>query len=325
MDSEGISIIICTYNGSLKLTSTLFSILNQQTIFPMELIIVDNNSNDKTSEFVENYLKNQKISWKIVNEVKPGLSFARWKGINESRYDVILFCDDDNDLFSNYLELGMNYILKNPCLGILGGMGIPKSMIPLPQWFDKYSSSYAVGSLGKSSGKQPFGSYHYGAACFFRRKSLLDLKNHGFEGFLLGRSGSKLTSGEDIELFFGIQLLGFELHFLEDLKFYHILEADRLSWSYFLKLKAGIASSFPLIESYQIHAYVSYSEFRKKLLIKFVNVFKGVIKCGFLRFVNPSKENEVELAVVTSKFHAFFRNYSFALNIYKRNKMIFGD
>jgi glycosyltransferase involved in cell wall biosynthesis len=46
---NGISIIICTYNGKQKLEETLLAILKLEATFSWELLIVDNASTDDTA------------------------------------------------------------------------------------------------------------------------------------------------------------------------------------------------------------------------------------------------------------------------------------
>src|SRR5579863_8037322 len=127
---SGISVIICCFNSSTRITPTLLHLYNQKDI-PLsswEIIIVNNCSTDNTAEKAaqlwESFSSN-KPRFSIVNESTPGLSAARQKGIAESYFDYVLFCDDDNWLDENYLRVALNIMQNNPLIGALGGTGIP--------------------------------------------------------------------------------------------------------------------------------------------------------------------------------------------------------
>ncbi|PZX49804.1 GT2 family glycosyltransferase [Algoriphagus ratkowskyi] len=321
--NSGISIIICSYNGTNRLSKTLDSILIQDTRSPFELIVVDNNSTDETSVFAKTFLSRKTIDWRLIHEAKAGLSHARWRGIAEAKYELILFCDDDNHLESNYLEIGNDFFKRNPNVGILGGLGRAVFESEKPIWFDHFAHSYAVGTLGKQAGVQAKGSYHYGASCFIRRLPLMKLREKGFQSVLSDRKGSGLSSGGDVELCYAVQLLGYDLAFEPALRFDHYIENHRLKWSYYLNLKRGIASSFPLLDTYEIDQMDSSRNFQHYLWRRLWMVVKGIIKTFPTR--NSSLQNQVTFAILRSKLKAFRINYMNALLAFERNKRIFGE
>lgn len=319
--SLGVSIIVCTYNGANRLQRTLVSILNQIATSPFDLVIVDNNSTDETRDFTEAFLRYSNIDWKLVQERQPGLSNARWRGIIEAKYELILFCDDDNHLERDYLQKGIKFFEKHPKVGILGGLGKPVFEVKKPDWFDKFAHSYAIGNLGKKKGVQEKGSYHYGAACFFRWIPLMKLREMGFKSVLPDRKGRGLSSGGDVELCYAVQLLGYDLAFEPALRFDHFIENHRLEWDYYLRLKRGIAESFPLLESYKITQFESVFSFRFYLWGRLFVILKGIIKIFPAR--NKSMTNKMSYVVLIEKLKVFSSNYQGAIEAFKRNKEIF--
>lgn len=321
----GVSIAICTHNGVARLEKTLNHLLALNSRFPWELILVDNASTDGTGDWVTNWLKSQaiKISFQIIEEKKPGLNHARIAGYQNSNFDFILFCDDDNWLSPDFVEVGSTILSSNSKIGVLGSLGQAVFEAQESDWFSQFSHSYAVGSLGKISGKQNFGSYHYGAACFFRKEALARLLSLGYQSLLADRTGKSLSSGGDVELCLAVQLLGYELHYDDRLKFYHFIEPHRLEWSYYLKLKAGISQSFPLLESYKIHEFEDLKSFKNHLNTLFINVVKGVVKSGLGKFSSSSRSREVAFTTTKTKLGSFFRNYKKTLGAYATNKKMF--
>jgi len=316
-----VSIVICTYNGLSRLPETLDFIVKQKSKISFELIIVDNNSSDFTNDFVKEYLKDSEIDWKIVSETKAGLSYARWRGIEESKYELVLFCDDDNHLAENYIEIGAFKFSNNPNLGILGGLGSPKFESQKPTWFDDFSHSYAVGSLGKEPGIQAKGSWHYGAGCFFRKSALIQLKLLGFKSVLSDRKGGDLSSGGDVELCYAVQLLGFDLAFDPTLRFDHFIEAHRLDWDYYLKLNRGIASSFPLLESYQILSFNSRTAFMFHLIKILIMTMSRILK---LKFTNkPTLHEKVNYEFMKDSLKVFKRNFNPTIFAFDKNREFF--
>ena len=102
--TNGISIVICTYNGVSRLGTTLKSIFSLQIVacIDWELIIIDNASNENTSQFCENLIQEYGFIAKsrVVLESRVGCNHARRRGIDEAQYNWLLFCDDDNHLFN---------------------------------------------------------------------------------------------------------------------------------------------------------------------------------------------------------------------------------
>ena len=92
-----LSIIICTYNREKFILKSLYSIAHQNAdVNIFELIIINNNSTDKTHELILDFIeKNQNISIKYFIEIEQGLSHARNRGIKESTGDICAFLDDD--------------------------------------------------------------------------------------------------------------------------------------------------------------------------------------------------------------------------------------
>ena len=242
----GISVVICTFNGKARLRPTLNSVLEQEfTPSFFELIVVDNASQDSTKEFCEQFLvaSGAAFPWKIVHEAKPGLNHARLKGLYESKFDFILFCDDDNSLSPHYLKIAFDLLQKNSAIGALGGCGIPAFEGTKPDWFDKYNHSFAVGPQSTYDGKVlKIPAALYGAGTFFRKAPLLKFFDNGFNTVMSDRKGKSLASGGDVEWCYLVQLAGYEIWYDQRLTFLHAMPDSRMQWNYYVRLKLGIAS-----------------------------------------------------------------------------------
>ncbi len=244
---EGVSIIICFYNAGVKLVPTLKHILAQanRTEQNTELILVNNGSDDD-SEAIASMILSEKaqIPWKIVQESKPGLANARICGLSHANFDILLYCDDDNWLSSNYVHFGEQFLRANPEVAILGGKGIAVSDIPFPDWFEDVQNFYAVGPQLTQSGRvRGARNMVYGAGFFIRKRVFEYLLACGFTFQSLGRTGKNLSAGEDSELCLAVQITGKQIWYLEELTFQHYMEPFRLQKGYFKKLKNGMTDS----------------------------------------------------------------------------------
>lgn len=104
-----VSVIIPTYNRAGYLKEALISILNQ-TYNNLEIIVIDDDSNDNTSEIVLK-LNSEKIFYFKQNKIGI-IGKLRNIGIQKSKYDIIAFCDDDDIWEPEKLEKQMKYIDK---------------------------------------------------------------------------------------------------------------------------------------------------------------------------------------------------------------------
>ncbi len=244
---QGVSIIICFYNAGEKIIDTLQYIKKQENRSSenTELILVNNSSSDNSEEIILNTMKDfDTFTWKIVQENKPGLSNARMCGLNHVSYDLIVFCDDDNWLSSNYLNLAEKIINADSRIGVLGGIGTPVSTVDFPDWFANAKRFYAVGPQMPTTGRViGVRNVVYGAGMIIRTDVFNEVLDKGFVFQSLGRTGSNLSSGEDSELCLAIQILGRHIYYDESLTFQHFIEPHRISLGYFKSLTNNMDKS----------------------------------------------------------------------------------
>ena len=104
-----ITIVIPTYNRCEKIKKALSSV-KAQTFQNWEAIIVDNNSNDGTKEFILN-LNDKRFKFYEINN-NGIISKSRNYAIKLSNAEYIAFLDSDDWWSVNKLSLIKDYILK---------------------------------------------------------------------------------------------------------------------------------------------------------------------------------------------------------------------
>lgn len=88
----GLSIIIITRNRSTMLADALRSLLAQAPKTPYEIIVVDNNSTDDTIQVVREQFPQVRL---IALPENLGVGGGRDVGVQQARYEVMFFMDDD--------------------------------------------------------------------------------------------------------------------------------------------------------------------------------------------------------------------------------------
>jgi len=237
---SGISVLICTYNGSKRLSKTLTHLAAQQTgdDVSWEIILVDNNSLDNTSVVATDTWKQlaSHVPLSVFNEPRAGKSFALETGMAKAGYDILLICDDDNWLEKNYVQYAYEFMRQNKQVGILGGAAIPYPDSEKPLWFDKYENVFAAGKQMPYSGIANKKNYLFGAGMVIRKDIYKTIEALGHNMFLTCRKGKELSSGGDSELCLLAMQLGYDLYYDERLQFTHYISPNRLKWSYCVEM-----------------------------------------------------------------------------------------
>lgn len=102
-----VSIVIPAYNEEENILQTLLSLSNNETQWPVEIIVVNNNSKDRTAEMV--------IATGIpcVNEPKQGITNARNAGLAIAKGKYILNADADTIYPKDWIQEMINPLATN--------------------------------------------------------------------------------------------------------------------------------------------------------------------------------------------------------------------
>jgi len=117
-----VTIGICVKNGEATITDTIKSLSNQD--FPhdfMEIVIVNDGSTDRTLELITTSTKNINVQHRLFNASCRGLGPARNTIIDKARGDFVLWVDDDVELSQDYIKTQVEFMQKNPQVGITTG------------------------------------------------------------------------------------------------------------------------------------------------------------------------------------------------------------
>ena len=238
-----LSIVISTYNNAASLERALKSVAMQDADKSVwECVVVNNNSTDDTAERVAAFAKaHSDINIKLVDEPQQGLSYARNRGIAESKGQFIAFIDDDETInegfVSAYIDLFRNH-------GAFVGSGALKVCYETarPKWMSYYTEKMIANPLDLGSEIititrtiTPTG----GNMAFNREVFNL----YGNFDTNLGRKGGELFGGEENDLFERIRDLGERIFYTPHAIAYHHISDKKLTPEYFDKLSYGVGVS----------------------------------------------------------------------------------
>lgn len=229
----GISVIICTHNGSKRISDSLLALFCQNfcSDVPWEILLIDNGSTDHTTQIIREFIdKNQSdVPFKIIMEPKEGKSNALIKGYDEAKYELMLVCDDDNWLNSDYLQTVFDVFQTNSNISLLGGYGIAEFKGEVkPVWFDLYQACFACGKNHNKTGfLAPNDTSIWGAGSVIRKSMWNHLRKNGF--IFINNTGPDKAFGEDVELSHAVAFAGGKLYFDEQLWFFHDVSGGRVT------------------------------------------------------------------------------------------------
>jgi glycosyltransferase involved in cell wall biosynthesis len=229
INSNKISIIICTYNRCELLKEALVSLVHQTADDSCyEVIIVNNNSTDNTEETVQPLI-DKYDNFRLISESKQGLSHARNRGYREAVFDWVAYMDDDARAFDNYVERIL-YVIENYDFDCFGGVYLPWFKNKKPKWYKKeYQTNrnlkYETGELGPDE-------YFSGGNCVFRKDLLT--KNNGFSTEV-GMSGDAPAYGEETLMINDLRKLNCRIGFDPELKINHYVDEYKQKVTWFFK------------------------------------------------------------------------------------------
>lgn len=118
-----VTIGICVRNGEGMLQNAVESVINQD--FPRErlqIIFVDDGSEDRTPKIIEKYLQLFGKRSKFFQNSRQGLGHARNLVVNNADGEYLLFVDADEVLTSSYVKTQVQVMEGFPQVGVTAGI-----------------------------------------------------------------------------------------------------------------------------------------------------------------------------------------------------------
>ncbi len=188
------SVAICTWNRAELLDRTLASFcrLQNPSAAPWEIILVDNNSTDRTSDVARDYAR--RLPLRFVHESRQGHSFARNRAVENCSGQIVVWTDDDVDVDEHWLQHYGASIDRTAEASFWGGPIRPKFDAQRPDWllanWKTCQGCFAVRDLGSeafelTADRLPYGAnfaVRTGVQRQFRFDENLGRKAHSLDG-----------------------------------------------------------------------------------------------------------------------------------------------
>lgn len=251
-----LSVIVCTHNPRFNYFDRVLKSLQSQSLqlHSWELLIIDNASDASLQSKIN-------IAWHpdscCIREDNLGLTHARLKGIKEARSSLLVFIDDDNVLYTDYLEQALKIANDYPLLGAWGGQTIPEFEETPPEWTKSWWRMLAIHEFQGNKWSNLVNQYETtpcGAGICIRKfvaEEYAKLVENDPMRLGMDRKGSKLTSYGDSDMAFTSCDLGFGTGRFDCLKLIHIIPPERLQEKYLLRLLESSVYSGTIVESYR--------------------------------------------------------------------------
>jgi glycosyltransferase involved in cell wall biosynthesis len=233
-----ISVAICTYNRAELLDQTLDRLRRAEVPngVDWELLVVDNNCSDHTQEVIGRY--RAELPLRALRETRQGLSHARNCAIEAARGELLLWTDDDALVGRQWLSAYAQAAAEYPEAGFFGGPVEPWFAVAPPRWlqsnFAVFAGAYAVRSAPPGTLRLvdetllPFGA-NFGLRMDAIGDARFDTQ--------LGRIGTRLIGGEEVQFLSGMLARGVTGVWIEAAPVKHYIPAERISerylWDYY--------------------------------------------------------------------------------------------
>ena len=245
------SIIICTYNPNLIIFNKLInSILRINNLSPgNEVIIVDNNSTNSLEKF-SNIQNLSNLDIKVIKEDKPGLTSARIAGIKITKYEWIVFFDDDNEPEPDYIIKATSAINKYLKVGAWGPGNINVVYSDnADEWLETKKDLFQQRNeiITSFAGTKNWQScYPFGTGMIINRKIAFEYADRVESGryTLTDRKGKSLSSGGDVQLVLTAIDIGYEAGTIAGMSLNHLIDSSKANLSYLVKQQYGTASAY---------------------------------------------------------------------------------
>jgi len=246
-----VSVVLCAYNPREDyLQATLDSLRAQDLpLSEWELIVVDNNSQPPLAGHCD-------LGWhpagRIVVETNQGLAHARRRGYIEARGELIIHSDDDNVLAPDYLSTARRIYRDQPRIGTFGGQRFatfeiePRNDLERSFGGERRIKTDRWTNIPDDTRAMPFGA----GMCLRREVVTAYLRQVDGDPrrLSLGRTGTRLLTGEDLDLNYVATGLGLGTGLFAALNFRHFIPRKHMTEDHVVRYAAANAYSVILLK-----------------------------------------------------------------------------
>ncbi|MBD3238195.1 MAG: glycosyltransferase [Candidatus Moranbacteria bacterium] len=239
---QDISVIIVTWNGGKILKNCLKSLVSNKADLKLQIIIVDNNSTDKTTQFIKTNYPEVEL---IENSINKGFARANNQGIKKAQADYILLLNQDIQILPGALIKLYDFLTQNKKTGngkiasvspqlLYPNKKLQKSLRPFPSPLNILKDAFTFGKFHENyyNHKKEQVVEQPMASCLLYRSQALK-QAQGFD-----QAPAFFLYFNDVDLSFRIKQLGYKHYYLPQAQAIHHHGYSAKTWSEFKRLKA---------------------------------------------------------------------------------------
>ena len=207
-----VSVVVVAYDSEKDIARCLDSV-GRQSYEPLEVLVIDNDSSDRTEDVVRRYEARVRF---VKNTHNVGFAAAHNQGIRLTAGELYLALNPDVELTSSFIEELVNAISLDPQVGSVSGKLLRFELVNGKSLIDSTGiyMTPSVRHLDRGSGEPDRGQYDKlqyvfgasGAAALYRRQMLEAVSIDGREYF----DEDFFAYREDADLAWRAQLLGWK-------------------------------------------------------------------------------------------------------------------
>lgn len=209
-----VSVVIPAWNEEEGILHTLISLANTNTKFITELLIIDNESTDKTASLI------QSLGLKVYLETKQGVGHARTCGLHKAKGKYILTGDSDTLYPIGWITAMVEGMINDEQVYCVHGS---YSFLPshnTPRWQYAFYELLSNFIIKKNEKNRPFLN-SLGFNCGFIRQKGIDINGYDIEIQRTFRGAAGVVeqnATEDGMMAFKLQQLGGKIKAIDGLK-----------------------------------------------------------------------------------------------------------
>ena len=253
-----ISCLVCTYNRCDDLRELLETALAQETggEFTFEVIVVDNNSTDKTRDTVKDFIDAGHSNLHYFFEPRQGKSYALNTALDAAKGWAYVITDDDFILPSNWLRDIYQAFRSHPEAAVISGKVLPRWQARAPGWLTKdHWSAIAMADYGET----PFYADEDKPICLlagaFRKAAVQEVGGYHPD---LGVSPGQIGGIEDLDILQRLWKAGYKALYQPHIAFEHKVGANRLTKEYHRRWHRGHGRFYAALRDERIEGSIAH-------------------------------------------------------------------
>jgi glycosyltransferase involved in cell wall biosynthesis len=288
------TVAIPTYNGESRLPKMLESLREQINLehLNLEILVIDNNSQDATAKIVFEYQNNWPISGqlKYYLETQQGAAFARMRAVKEAQSELVGLLDDDNLPASDWVAAAYNFGKQHPKAGAYASQIHGEFEVTPPANFERIAAFFGITEKGDIATLYEPDKLKLppGAGLVIRKQAWCATVPQ--TPFLKGRIGKSLVGGEDLEPLLYLHKAGWEIWYNPKMETYHQIPNWRLEKKYLVPLSLGVG-----LNSYCLRTL--HTSFWQKPNV-LARTFFGSLRRILLHLINYKSARDSDLVYV---------------------------